>query len=274
MPGPGVLNTTGALSTAYACNSPVLCITGQIQSDLIGVGRGVLHEIEDQLEMLRHVTKWNARAMTPNEVPLRRARGVPPAPQRPPAPGRDRDPAGRPPARRPTSSCASRCRPTSRPAIRPCSSRPPTLLGKAERPLIIAGGGVLAAEAWDELRALAELLDAPVVMTVNGRGSLSDRHPLATIQLGLPDLLPTADVVLAVGTRLLGSGNAPLGAGAGAPLIRIDADPDAARAAPAGDRRHRGDAKLALAAAGRADRPPQPRAHVPPRRARGDQARR
>src|SRR5437867_736730 len=57
VPGPGVLNTMAALSTAYACNSPVLCITGQIQSDLIGVNRGILHEIEDQLGVLRHVTK-------------------------------------------------------------------------------------------------------------------------------------------------------------------------------------------------------------------------
>jgi acetolactate synthase I/II/III large subunit len=70
VPGPGVLNAAGALSTAYSVNSPVLCITGQIQSDLIGIGRGVLHEIDDQLGMLRHVTKWNARAMTPAEVPL------------------------------------------------------------------------------------------------------------------------------------------------------------------------------------------------------------
>src|SRR6185295_14097722 len=70
VPGPGVLNTAGALSTAYSVNSPVLCITGQIQSDLIGVNRGILHEIDDQLGMLRHVAKWTARAATPNEVPV------------------------------------------------------------------------------------------------------------------------------------------------------------------------------------------------------------
>src|SRR4051794_36078698 len=48
VPGPGVLNTAAALSTAYACSSPVLCLTGQIQSDLIGKSRGVLHEIPEQ----------------------------------------------------------------------------------------------------------------------------------------------------------------------------------------------------------------------------------
>ncbi|HEX5993173.1 MAG TPA: thiamine pyrophosphate-binding protein, partial [Thermomicrobiales bacterium] len=53
VPGPGLLNATAALSTAYACNSPVVCVTGQIQSDLIEFGRGLLHEIPNQLGMIR-----------------------------------------------------------------------------------------------------------------------------------------------------------------------------------------------------------------------------
>ena len=55
VPGPGLLNATAALSTAYACSAPVLCLSGQIQSDLIGVGRGMLHEIPFQQEMLKSV---------------------------------------------------------------------------------------------------------------------------------------------------------------------------------------------------------------------------
>ena len=58
VPGPGVLNTTGALATAYATNTPVLCIAGQVQSDLIGRGFGLLHEIPDQLGILRLLAKW------------------------------------------------------------------------------------------------------------------------------------------------------------------------------------------------------------------------
>ncbi|HEU5433355.1 MAG TPA: thiamine pyrophosphate-binding protein, partial [Thermomicrobiales bacterium] len=69
VPGPGLLNASAALSTAYACNSPVLCITGQIQSDLIEFGRGLLHEIPNQLTMIRSVTKHAARATTPAEIP-------------------------------------------------------------------------------------------------------------------------------------------------------------------------------------------------------------
>src|SRR3954452_13378495 len=56
VPGPGLLNASAAISTAYATNSPVLCITGQIQSDLIGLERGVLHEVPHQDRVLASVT--------------------------------------------------------------------------------------------------------------------------------------------------------------------------------------------------------------------------
>src|SRR5438105_4177012 len=69
VPGPGLLNASGALSTAYACSSPVLCVSGQIDSSLIGLGRGILHEVKDQMTAIASVTKWQGRAMTPAEIP-------------------------------------------------------------------------------------------------------------------------------------------------------------------------------------------------------------
>src|SRR5215472_8233070 len=68
VPGPGLLNTTAALATAYATNAPVLCISGQIPSDLIGRGFGLLHEIPDQLAILKGLTKWAARIGHPTET--------------------------------------------------------------------------------------------------------------------------------------------------------------------------------------------------------------
>src|SRR5438045_4042164 len=68
VPGPGLLNTTAALATAYATNTPVLCISGQIPSDLIGRGFGLLHEIPDQLGILQKLTKWAARINHPSET--------------------------------------------------------------------------------------------------------------------------------------------------------------------------------------------------------------
>src|SRR6202162_5464836 len=68
VPGPGLLNTTAALATAYATNTPVLCISGQIPSNLIGRGFGLLHEIPDQLSILRGLTKWACRINHPSET--------------------------------------------------------------------------------------------------------------------------------------------------------------------------------------------------------------
>src|SRR6201988_5303803 len=68
VPGPGLLNTTAALATAYATNAPVLCISGQIPSDLIGRGFGLLHEIPDQLGILQTLTKWAARIEHPAQT--------------------------------------------------------------------------------------------------------------------------------------------------------------------------------------------------------------
>ena len=68
VPGPGVLNTTAALATAYATNTPVLCISGQIPSHLIGRGFGLLHEVPDQLAILRGLTKWAERINHPSET--------------------------------------------------------------------------------------------------------------------------------------------------------------------------------------------------------------
>ena len=57
VPGPGVLNTTAALCTAMGCNTPVICLTGQIMSEFLGVGRGHLHELADQAGTLRSIIK-------------------------------------------------------------------------------------------------------------------------------------------------------------------------------------------------------------------------
>ncbi len=69
VPGPGLLNASGALCTAWANFAPVLCISGQIPSTAIGKGYGDLHEINDQLGMIRHITKWAERIDHPEQTP-------------------------------------------------------------------------------------------------------------------------------------------------------------------------------------------------------------
>ena len=226
VPGPGLLNATAALSTAYACNSPVLCITGQIQSDLIEFGRGVLHEIPNQLTMIRSVTKHAERATTPPAIPglVRRAFATMRS-------GRVRPVEIEVP---PDTLFASAEVSILAPAPAPVRSagnpeqleRAARLLGEARNPLIFSGGGVLGSGAWEELRRLASLLQAPVAMTSNGKGALSDRDPLAQSLLGAMNLVPDADVVLAVGTRLVEPSTARWGLGPNRTVIQIDIDPE------------------------------------------------
>ncbi len=71
VPGPGFLNSTAALATAHACNAPVLALVGQIPQQHIGRGFGFLHEIPDQLGVMRSLTKWAARIDTPQDAPDR-----------------------------------------------------------------------------------------------------------------------------------------------------------------------------------------------------------
>jgi len=222
VPGPGVMNALAGLATAYACSSRVLCLTGQIESALIGGGRGELHEIPQQLELFASATKWAARAGSPEEIPglvgrafreLRTGRPRPVAIEVPP------DVLG-------AQADVTFPQPET---PKPGAGDPELLLRAAEilreasRPLILAGGGVLGAGAWEELRALAEALGAPVLMTENGRGALSDRHSLAFTMIAARDLLPTADAILAVGTRLL-EASTYIGLPVGVPTVQIDID--------------------------------------------------
>jgi acetolactate synthase-1/2/3 large subunit len=120
------------------------------------------------------------------------------------------------------------------------------LLHAAQRPVIYSGGGTLSAGAWDELRSLAEILEAPVVMSVDGRGALSDRHDLAHTGVTGKTLIREADVVLGVGTRFWMPARV-WGFANGAKVIRIDADGEEINRLGDPDLGIVGDAKVALA---------------------------
>src|SRR5260370_6422682 len=69
VPGPGLLNAMSGLSTAYSASSPVLMLSGQIPRDSIGRDIGLLHEVNDQQECIRPVTKWRRRVLQVADVP-------------------------------------------------------------------------------------------------------------------------------------------------------------------------------------------------------------
>ncbi len=106
------------------------------------------------------------------------------------------------------------------------------LLTQAERPVIVAGGGVIASNASSELLALAELLLAPVATTLMGKGCIPENHPLSLGLLGMHGtiasntLVPEADVLLAVGVRFSDRTTGDVeGFCPEAQIIHIDIDP-------------------------------------------------
>jgi len=222
VPGPGVLNTTAALATAYSTNARVLCISGQIPSEQIGRGWGMLHEIPDQLAILRGLTKWAARIEHPAQTPALVNEAF-----RHLYTGRPRPVALEIPTDvlAATADVTLQDAPAAYPAAAPAPDaidKAAALLGRAERPLIMVGSG--ADDAGTELLEVAEMLQAPVVSATHGRGAVSDRHYLGLHGPGGHRLWADADVVLAVGTRL----QRPLtawGTDGAMTVIRIDVDP-------------------------------------------------
>ncbi len=205
VPGPGLLNASAALCTAWANYAPVLCIVGQVPSPAIGKGYGELHEIPDQLGMIAQIAKWTHSIRTPEAAPavlaeafLRLATGCP----RPVVLEMPMDVMGR-------EAEVALC-PSAQPDIGPTAAAAAPdealldeaagRLMRAKRPLIYLGSGAIGARV--PLRALAERLQAPVVALRGGKGILPADHPLsANFPLGHA-LWAEADLALAVGTRL------------------------------------------------------------------------
>ena len=225
VPGPGALNATAGLGTAFASSSPVLLISGQIASGALGKRQGQLHEVEDQLDVFKPITKWNHRVTQVGEIPeavheafrqLSTGRPRPVELEVPPdtlAAIGDADIIERemyPPAMADAASI----------------DRAAEILARAKRPAIIAGGGTIISGASDELREVAEFLQAAVMTTQQGKGVVPDDHELlvgvnyAMVE-PVKDVLPECDALLAVGTRLLFRVFAPENV---PPIVHIDAD--------------------------------------------------
>lgn len=225
VPGPGLLNAAAALATGFACSSRMLGIVGQLPSRTIGRGWGMLHEIPEQSRLIGSLTKWSATARRPEDIPYLVRTAVTEAQS-----GRPRPVAVEvPPDILATTAEVALLPPTS--SVKPVIpddhqiDAVVRLLTEARKPVIIAGGGVVAAGASGALGRLASLLGAPVALTRNGRGALSDRHPLALGPLGVPYLLAEADVVLVVGSRFMTLKGQPVSVPGSAKVVLINADP-------------------------------------------------
>lgn len=229
--GPGMTNITTAMGQAYADSIPMLVISSVQSRSQLGGGRGKLHELPNQSALVGGVAAFSHTLMSAAELPgvLARAFAL--------------FQAGRP---RPVhieipldvlveeadDLLGSLPVNIDRAGASPSAiSRMTALLAGAKRPLILAGGGAIEAAA--ELTELAELLDAPVALTINAKGMLESNHPLligSTQSLvATRALVAEADVVLAIGTELAETDyDITFAGGFEIPgvLLRVDIDPD------------------------------------------------
>jgi acetolactate synthase-1/2/3 large subunit len=202
--GPGATNALTPLVESYAGSIPVLVVMSDVASDLVGRDVGALHEVPNQIECFKPVTRWAEAVTEAAAIPttvhgafdlVRTGRPGPIAISIPndfltarfDAPLRSGGHGRRPP-----------CHVDE---IREAAQR----LGRASKPLLISGGGIIAAGAEAELAGLARRLGAPVITTVMGRGAISERDPLwhGVLPNGRATdaVIRAADVILAVGCR-------------------------------------------------------------------------
>ena len=206
--GPGALISLASLMEAASSHVPVVAIASQIPSALLGGGRGYLHELPDQRASFAPIVKWAGRPEDAESIPAtlteawRHASTPPTGPvfveipvdfltaetELPPVEELNAAP-GAPPV--PTEAVLAHAA---------------GILNQARNLVIWAGGGVIRSGAWDELRAVAEQLQAPVATTFMGKGAFPEDHPLfagsACYDARMRELLEGADVLLCVGTEL------------------------------------------------------------------------
>ena len=200
VPGPGILNAGAAMLTAFGCNEPVLCLTGQVPTAYLGKGRGHLHEMPDQLATLRSFVKWADRIDTPAEAPLKVSAAF-----REMMSGRRGPVALEMPWDVFTQSASVDAPLRLAPAEPPEPDREAfklaaSLIAGSKRPMIFVGPGAI--EAASEILELAELIDAPVVAFRSGRGIVSNAHELGLTMAAAYNLWPTTDLMIGIGTRM------------------------------------------------------------------------
>ena len=212
IPGAGVFNASTGIATAHAVSSPMLVVTGRHDQSSI-----------NEMASIRQITKWAARAASPADVPaviheaFRHLKTGRPRPVYIEVPHE-------------VLAAEEEVKLLEPESHDPLTGEPEHvaqaahLLAEAQRPAIWAGTGVQRSGASQVLQALAEHLQAPVVTGREGKGAISDHHPLS---LGMAELrfdslrkwLAQRDVILAVGTTARVSGDVNK-----QQVIRIDID--------------------------------------------------
>ena len=233
--GPGVINLTTGVANALIDCAPVVAIGGS--SAIRQFGRQTFQEI-DQLAIMRGCTKWADRVVNLKRIPemvntaFQKAMGGKPGPVYLDFPADilyDKIPEEQ-------VDWSLSGRSLLRPRPMGEAARVNALidaLGKAQRPIILTGSGVIWSQAWPELTSFVEKAGIPFYTTPQGRGVLPDDHSLSFLTMR-SSAFREADLILIIGTRMnyvIGHAAPPRFA-AGATIARIDIDADEIASSP------------------------------------------
>jgi acetolactate synthase-1/2/3 large subunit len=230
--GPGATNLITGIATAYADSSPVVAVTGQVP--LAMIGKDAFQET-DIIGVANPCTKYSFQPRAATEIPEVVKKAVYIAESGRPGPVLVDIPKDVQQAtadmKFPDLIKVRGYNPNVEADLSE-TVRAVELLLNAERPIIMAGGGVILSGAFSELQALAELVQIPVVSTFKGKGAFPENHPLAMGPIGMHGhaeankIILEADCILAVGARFSDRSVGKFDEfGKGMSIIHMDIDP-------------------------------------------------
>jgi acetolactate synthase-1/2/3 large subunit len=248
--GPGATNALTAIAEAWSDSSPVVLIASHIESPFVEMERGFGHELREQLDIFRTATRFRARPLDVGEIGPSIAEAFAQAGK-----GRPRPVL----VQIPQDVLNASAEVDALEPLPPVNEGPDqamvraaaNVLAGATSPAIFAGAGVHRSGAHTELLKLAELLDAPVFTTAQGKGSIPEDHPLAvgnrwTGEAELINFLSESDVLLAVGTRFGATDTDQWKLPLPSTIVHVDADPDELNRNVPAEVAVAGDAKVVL----------------------------
>jgi len=248
--GPGATNLVTGVATAYVDSSPMLVLTGQVATPRIGANA---FQEGDTFSLMMPITKHNFRILDPKDIPEAIKRGMAIATTGRFGPVHVDVPTDTMNGEVPEEYMRRKYNVPPHPEDFSEMPQALRILKSAERPLMMVGGGCVWANAADEVVKLAEVLMAPVITTMMGKGVLPETHPLALGLIGMHGretsrrALAECDVLLAIGTRFSDrSSQSQDDLSPDAKIVHVDIDPGEAGKRPETYVRLIGDAKKAL----------------------------
>ena len=228
--GPGVTNVATAIGQAYSDSIPVFVLSANVERAWVGKMRGHLHDLADQDGVMAAVTKWNAQAASVAEIPSLIQIAFTHLQTGRPGPTNLEIPIDVLAENGDVEINASRPYPNSGPAL-DAVRRAADEIERANRIIMYCGGGAAATFDPAAFEELATTLGSPILTSTMGKGSASNRHPLAVRTLwrpnqGLDDLVRQADLCIVFGSKLGAQETVNQTMPLPRNLIRVDIDPE------------------------------------------------